>query len=535
MKNPYKILIVLSFCFLLGNTGKSVYDLKEGEEIDGWKIEKSVRGEMVDGMMYDSYLVLKGQLKTTVKYYNSLSYMDGNDFRVYFSKDALEKLPIKILKGGINIEFPNDKLIYPLSEGSYGTMEVVIDSIRINRAPTDANADFVSASEVININEKGAVAEPYPETDVNNKRYRIQNKEAQEFIKSAPFTIDNIPTTTLHSVAESGNKAEVIKLLKEGVDINAVDVFGDTPLLKSIKYNKADVAEILLENNANVNLANHLKETPLHIAAKNKEAGIVEALLKKGADINLANNNGNTALHDAVKSGHPEIITLLINAGVNVTAKNISGRTPLYYARNFEVVKLLLGNGSKFSELDDEGFEILSFAVNKRDREFVKFLIKNGIDINLKKDLDGGSVLYFIKEEDNQKDNFDFIKFLFDNGLDVNAQDNYSKKTALHEAAWMSIPMGVTEKYVEFLLKNKANPNIQDNKGETPLHSAAFFMQIPNVKLLLNYGANPTIKNQNGKTPVNIVEEQKVRSEEDKNKQEVLLMMLNKENNSMKE
>lgn len=519
MKNFYKLFVILSFCFLLGNTGKSVYDLKEGEEIDGWKIEKSVRNEMVGGMMYDSYLLIKGKLKTTVKYYNSHSDMSGNDFVVYFSEDALKGLPVN-LERGINIVFRNEKLPHPLSDGSYGTMEVVIDSIRMIRAPTDADTDCVYASEVININEKGSVAGPY--TDGDEKRYDIQNKEAEEFIKSAPFIIDSTTSTALHTATAAGYNSEVARLLKEGADINAVDGFGDTPLLIAVTNNKEDIAKILLENNANVNLANHLKETPLHIVTKNKESEIVKILLKKGADVHAIDSTGNTPIYNAVKTDQLDIITLLINAGAKITAKNISERTPLYYARNFDVIKLLLKNGSKFSELDDKGFKILSFAIGKKDKEFVKFLIKNGIDINLRREPDSKSVLHFAE----RKDNFDFIKFLFDNGLNVNIQDVLGR-TALHEAAWMSI----TEKYVEFLLKNKANPNIQDNKGATPLHSAAVFMQIPNIKLLLNYGADTSIKDQGGKTARNIVEEKKMRSKEDTDTQAVLLLLLNNTKN----
>ncbi|MFP3024134.1 MAG: ankyrin repeat domain-containing protein [Wolbachia sp.] len=54
------------------------------------------------------------------------------------------------------------------------------------------------------------------------------------------------------------------------------------------------------------------------------------------------------------------------------------------------------------------------------------------------------------------------------------------------------------------LLKGKANPNIQDHRGETPLHHAASIGHADYVNLLLEKEANPTIQNRKGETPLQI-------------------------------
>ena len=53
------------------------------------------------------------------------------------------------------------------------------------------------------------------------------------------------------------------------------------------------------------------------------------------------------------------------------------------------------------------------------------------------------------------------------------------------------------------LLSHKANPNIQTNEGDTPLHHAAFRGDRRMMNLLLKKGANPNIANfKYGRTPL---------------------------------
>ena len=54
---------------------------------------------------------------------------------------------------------------------------------------------------------------------------------------------------------------------------------------------------------------------------------------------------------------------------------------------------------------------------------------------------------------------------------------------------------------VQFLLEHRANPNLQDEEGYTPLHFADD-KQIAEV--LLEYGANPNLRNTHGSTAVAI-------------------------------
>jgi len=105
---------------------------------------------------------------------------------------------------------------------------------------------------------------------------------------------------------------------------------------------------------------------------------------------------------------------------------------------------------------------------------------------------------------------------LANKATEINGQDEFGR-TPLHLAAESgNMPL------VGLLLDHKANPNIQDNAGNTPLHNTisattgaggagtviiADPARIPLFDLLVQHGANPTIKNNDGKTAQQLLAE----------------------------
>jgi len=49
----------------------------------------------------------------------------------------------------------------------------------------------------------------------------------------------------------------------------------------------------------------------------------------------------------AARSGNKEIVELLISKGADLNIKDRDGRTPLYWARNKDLVDLLMKHGAK--------------------------------------------------------------------------------------------------------------------------------------------------------------------------------------------
>ena len=48
------------------------------------------------------------------------------------------------------------------------------------------------------------------------------------------------------------------------------------------------------------------------------------------------------------------------------------------------------------------------------------------------------------------------------------------------------------------------DPNVRNNDGWTPLHSAAYRCHIEVVRVLLEHGADPTIRDNKGRTPLEL-------------------------------
>jgi ankyrin repeat protein len=79
----------------------------------------------------------------------------------------------------------------------------------------------------------------------------------------------------------------------------------------------------------------------------------------------------------------------------------------------------------------------------------------------------------------------------------INARDRDTGETALH-----ILTGDRDETWLSFLLGKRANPNIQNSRGETPLSLAAQLGWADGAELLLAHGAAVDLANQRGETPL---------------------------------
>eukprot|EP00930_Biecheleria_cincta_P023503 TRINITY_DN16977_c0_g5_i1.p1 TRINITY_DN16977_c0_g5~~TRINITY_DN16977_c0_g5_i1.p1 ORF type:complete len:923 (+),score=166.61 TRINITY_DN16977_c0_g5_i1:53-2821(+) len=98
--------------------------------------------------------------------------------------------------------------------------------------------------------------------------------------------------------------------------------------------------------------------------------------------------------------------------------------------------------------------------------------------------------------------NLDVVRSLLRHGADVDAQSKHDARdhyTALHDAVWFS-----HDEVVIYLMRKDANLDIQNTKGETPLHLAVRSHDLPIVKHLMKQGANPKIPANGGETAIHL-------------------------------
>ena len=138
--------------------------------------------------------------------------------------------------------------------------------------------------------------------------------------------------TALHVCSIKNDVGGIIDLLKGPIDINAVDLNGNTPLISAAEKGNLDVMIVLLQqSNIDVNKqANNNKSVIHHMSnmrvvedSEDKWGSVMDVLKTKNIDLNVVADFGETPLHQATKVGKIFIIQWLIenNCQLNVTNK----------------------------------------------------------------------------------------------------------------------------------------------------------------------------------------------------------------------
>lgn len=138
--------------------------------------------------------------------------------------------------------------------------------------------------------------------------------------------------------AETGNLAQIKKLLDKGVNLECRDRHGYTPLLNAAANNQFRTVEYLLARNANFTATNNLDLTALSLAAYGGFVEIAKLLLDHGANLETkvgsgsSLHNGRTPLGLAACKGHSAMVTFLLSRGADPYVKDQHGNTAFTFA-----------------------------------------------------------------------------------------------------------------------------------------------------------------------------------------------------------
>lgn len=252
--------------------------------------------------------------------------------------------------------------------------------------------------------------------------------------------VNNDGQTCLHLAVQPSSleNFEIAKILIEkGLDVNAKDKFGSTPILgigQSVShiYPRVQLTKLLLKNGANPNLENQFGNA-LHIAASQNSADVVKILLEHKMDVNVKNRSGETVLsnffnqnsndlyllrllveygaklsipHEPLQTPqlmslvrtntnfkkigcysidwefaveHKEITEAFLNSGFDVNEINEKGFMPLFFAAAFgpvDVIEQLINRGANIMNQNSFGYSALHFAANYGKIENLKVLVK---------------------------------------------------------------------------------------------------------------------------------------------------------------
>ena len=248
--------------------------------------------------------------------------------------------------------------------------------------------------------------------------------------------------------------ADVAALLKAGVDINAVNGFGRTPLMIAVSAKAhINVVTALLNAGANVNAVVHDRPdhpqyirrsqgiTALMIAVfRGSDVEVVRALLRAGAqvdarlgagvDIDFARATGWTPLMIASLCPQLQVIEELLKAGANVNASGEDGTTALMLAAGWLVPcgQSSLG-GDYFPHPEGlQSREILAAVLKARASAVagVKVLVKTGANVNASR-RDGSTALMIAATGSLAE----AVDVLVEAGANVNATDLHDQTVLL--------------------------------------------------------------------------------------------------------
>ena len=196
--------------------------------------------------------------------------------------------------------------------------------------------------------------------------------------------------------------------------------------------------------------------------------------------------------------GKPEIVELLIKHGADVNTKVYTDydiEFPLYWAAikgRKKIIKLLLDNGARFDPDTKEAEKIIRNLIYYDKIDVIEYLLKEK-KLSPETALNNHGYLSYAATEDKIKS----LKYLLKNGVDVNEQDKEGN-TPLHNLLYCN---SNTRERAEILINNGAFLEIKNKKGETPLNMVRLW-GTPDFTYLISKGADVNTRDNKGMTPL---------------------------------
>lgn len=324
---------------------------------------------------------------------------------------------------------------------------------------------------------------------------------------------DNAGWTPLYYASSQGYRAVGETLLEQGANANARAGDGRTPLHTAADRGSLEFVQLLLQRGAKVDAADEAGTQPHMSAAASGNVAVLQALLEAGALMNATNRNGATALLFAVTRQHADAVQELLRRkadphlpGFVVLARELppgsrDGRTVLYPLEqavelaDVRITRLLLEAGAKPDLTVGKRLSPLWTAMAKKQFELVQILLEHKADPSLKDPL-GHSLLTLAMRWQEAPE---VLQLLLEAGLDANSPDPQFTTPLLRavDSLWTD--------GARLLLQHGARVNVPLSfNGNTPLHLAVGHGSEVMVKLLLENKADVNLRNDKGETPLDL-------------------------------
>ena len=289
------------------------------------------------------------------------------------------------------------------------------------------------------------------------------------------------PSIPFAEACERGNVEVVEAFLKSGGNVHAPvlgksDRFLDlSPIHFTSKGGHIQVAEVLLSYGADTEMLSCVsEERPLHLAVQAGHVAMVQYLLDNGANVSAPDGVSAQAIHMAAVWGSAGILSLLLGRGAAIDSAMADGAQPLHMAskhrHRVDVIKFLCSQGADIEARTNYGRTPLSYAYLHNAVDNMEVLLELGAAHSPQ----GPSVM----ETALGRYHSQATRLLLERGLDPNRPVS-GLPSALHAVTLKYYQSPEHAETTELLLAYGADVNLQDSKGDTPLHCLCSHSWIP--------------------------------------------------------
>ncbi|KAK0667584.1 hypothetical protein QBC41DRAFT_134680 [Cercophora samala] len=196
--------------------------------------------------------------------------------------------------------------------------------------------------------------------------------------------------------------------------------YGETPLLAATRLNRFQIVQLLVNKGANVDAMDIFEDSVLIKAVEMDAWKTVEFLLMKGANQHIPGRCGLTAFMQAIRLGDrwsekPVRIEMMLRMGGSGGDIASKGRTALSYAAEYgerEVVEHLLRWNPNIDQVDDHQRTALTYAAECGYREIVELLVYRNASQDIP-DIAGRTASHYAIDNNHQE-----VADILANGLD---------------------------------------------------------------------------------------------------------------------
>lgn len=365
-------------------------------------------------------------------------------------------------------------------------------------------------------------------------------------------TPDSSGKTMLHQSIQQRDMMGVKTLCDLGVNVNARNPFGETPLQVAAKIGHYKIFSLLMEYGADPLLKstkstrenkNYLalpeESTLLHFASYGRNVALIQAVIdhiRKTANVDVAlalnarNTDGYSPLEVAASIGSESVFDVLLkeeSVAITDAVLNVDGNSMLHLVirgQNINLFNRLMSLGIfKLTDQNAKGETPLHFIARYFRGPQTGFMINLCFraDVNLIEaktndhaDIPGATPLHYAVAYNNQK----AVEQLLHEFVDVNAltadgrtaiyllvqfSRNIAPRESFHKMANMLMERGVDLRLAKYRYTGE-DETLKEQNGDTLMHAAVRFGRDVFDVVLRWPGVDLNAKNANGDTPLHV-------------------------------